>query len=337
MNKLGLVAVLAVLACVSPAGWAEGRITGVQDVVLPNWWKLSFLDLKEDAGEAADADKHLILFFHLEGCPYCAKMAAENFSTSPYVDFLKKNFDVVDLDSRGAREVITPDGRIVTERAYARELEVFYTPSILFLNGNADVVLRVDGYRPDEQFEPLVRYVAENAYERESADAYILNWRARQRGGHTLAAHPLFVDAQDLTRLTDRPVMLVFEDSGCTTCPDFHKDYLDDDFTRSIIDGVHVVRWDAASDESVIDYSGAQTTPRALAETLGVRYRPGLVFIDGDRVIHIIDSHVVLYHFHAGLDYIASGAFRTMSRREFGSIFRERYLKQRDVDYSIEG
>jgi thioredoxin-related protein len=49
----------------------SGRLTGGIRYEIPAWFKTSFLDLAEDAAEAAEADKHVLLFMHLDECPYC--------------------------------------------------------------------------------------------------------------------------------------------------------------------------------------------------------------------------------------------------------------------------
>ena len=45
----------------------------------PDWFKSSFLDIREDVAEATDANKRVILYFYQDGCPYCAKLLNDNF------------------------------------------------------------------------------------------------------------------------------------------------------------------------------------------------------------------------------------------------------------------
>ncbi len=58
----------------------------------PAWFKNSFLDLREDVIEAAEEDKRIILFFHQDGCPYCARLLNVNFSLKTLVDKTQQNF-----------------------------------------------------------------------------------------------------------------------------------------------------------------------------------------------------------------------------------------------------
>ena len=77
------------------AAATPGKVVGGKISEHPGWFKESFLDIAEDVGEAAESDKHVILFMHLNGCPYCFKMTEENFKHAPYTDFIKENFDVI--------------------------------------------------------------------------------------------------------------------------------------------------------------------------------------------------------------------------------------------------
>ena len=76
---------------------APGKVTGGKMAVYPDWFKESFLEIEEDVSEAADGDKHVILFMEMNGCPYCYKMNEENFKHAPYRDFIRENFDVIGL------------------------------------------------------------------------------------------------------------------------------------------------------------------------------------------------------------------------------------------------
>jgi len=329
---------LALLTAASPA-LAKGKVLGVRDMVKPSWWQLSFLDIAEDAEAAADEGKHLLMYFHLKGCPYCAKMAEENFSTSSYVDFLKDNFYVVEVDTRGDREVTLPDGEVFSEAEYADQLKVRFTPGILFFNGDGEQVLRVDGYRSNEQFEPIVRFVAEEAYKEKTLHTYLAEHKAKlaaSNPSYTLANKPYFTSTDNLADLPDKPVLVVFEDATCSECPAFHRDFLEDDYSRELMDRMTVVRLDALSEELLVDHTGKTTTPRAYAEALGVSYRPGVALIDRGEVKGIRDSISVLYHFQSQLSYIATRAYLTQSRREFSRARQKQLLESgKDIDLSL--
>ena len=48
----------------------------------PDWFKNSFLDIREDVADAKAAGKRLVLYFYQDGCPYCKKLPRRPSETS---------------------------------------------------------------------------------------------------------------------------------------------------------------------------------------------------------------------------------------------------------------
>jgi thioredoxin-related protein len=99
---------------------------------MPDWFKTSFLDFAEDTQESAENNKHLILYFHQDGCPYCAKLVEENFTDKKLVAKIRKDFDIIDINMWGDRDLTDLKGLEFTEKQYAEFLKVQFTPSLFF-------------------------------------------------------------------------------------------------------------------------------------------------------------------------------------------------------------
>jgi thioredoxin-related protein len=127
----------------------------------PDWFKNSFLDIREDVAEAAAAGKRVILYFYQDGCPYCAKLLQDNFGDRDISETARSSFDVVAINIWGDRDVTDAGGTATTEKQFAAALGVQYTPTMLLLDEDAGVVLRIDGYYPPHQFHQGLRYVAQ--------------------------------------------------------------------------------------------------------------------------------------------------------------------------------
>lgn len=69
----------------------------------PDWFKASFLDIREDVTDAAVEDKRLILYFYQDGCPYCAKLLRENFAGRATVELVRERFDLIAINLWGDR------------------------------------------------------------------------------------------------------------------------------------------------------------------------------------------------------------------------------------------
>jgi len=96
------------------------------------WFHSSFLELGDDLGEAAAAGKDLMVIFEQKGCPYCREMHEVNFAREDIPAHIQENYLVLQLDLRGAREVVDFDGEALTESELAQKWLVNFTPTSLF-------------------------------------------------------------------------------------------------------------------------------------------------------------------------------------------------------------
>lgn len=118
----------------------------------PDWFTPSFLDLREDVAEAAQAGKRLMVYFHQDGCPYCKKLVEVNFRDPRIVARTQRHFNAIDINIFGGREVTWVDGRAMPEKAFAAFMKIRATPTLVFLDASGKVVHRIDGYLPPDEF-----------------------------------------------------------------------------------------------------------------------------------------------------------------------------------------
>ena len=97
-----------------------------------SWFGQTFLDLKEDHGDAAKAGKMFAVIFEQRGCIYCTKMHTDVLSQRYINDYVRQNFAIVQLDLWGAREVTDFDGTKLPEKKLAERWGVLFTPTIVF-------------------------------------------------------------------------------------------------------------------------------------------------------------------------------------------------------------
>ncbi len=139
------------------------------------WFLNSFLDLAEDADEAAAEGKQLVIIWEQKGCPYCREMHRVNFRIPEIVDYIKENFVVIQINLWGDKEVTDFDGEVTTEKKLARKYRVQYTPTLQFFSADAgskskkpgqDVeIWRLIGYWKPFHFKNSFVYVREKGYE----------------------------------------------------------------------------------------------------------------------------------------------------------------------------
>ena len=280
---------------------ATGKILGSKISEHPDWFKESFLDIAEDVEESAESNKHVMLFLHLNGCPYCYKMTEENLKNAPYTDFIKENFDVIALNIQGDREVALDEETTLTEKQLAEKLKVIYTPAVIFLDKNNKVVARINGYQSVPQFKQTLDYVQQNAYQKTSLSQYINN---KKESEYDFRAHPQLIQSMDLSAVDDKPLAILFESKTCTDCIALHEGNLSDAEVIEVLKNFNFIRLDASSTEKMIDANGNVTTPEEYAKNLGISYHPTLLLFDKGKEILRIESMLYRYHFLESLRYV---------------------------------
>jgi thioredoxin-related protein len=136
----------------------------------PDWFLVSFLDLKEDAAEARKAGKGLAMIVEQRGCGACKKVHEVNLRDPRVAGYLRQNFQIAQIDLYGSREITDVDGQVLSEKDYARKLGVRATPTILFFQadpkgGGAEALAwKSVGYLEPEPFVNAFAFVRQQGY-----------------------------------------------------------------------------------------------------------------------------------------------------------------------------
>jgi len=293
----------------------------------PAWFKESFLNLPEDIAEAAANGKRVMLYFHQDGCPYCARLIRENFNDPAIAAQTQAGFDVIAINLWGDREIVDPKGETTTEKRLAESLRVQYTPTLLILDEQGGVALRINGYYPKEKFA-LALQVGAGKAERAS----MLETAAAAPAG-ALRDEPFFRPAPyDLAKHPSKqPLLVIFETADCPPCQTMHDRALKDPAVLELIKRFDVVRLDAGTETPVVTPDGSSTTARDWATRLGFAYSPSLYFFDEQgKEVFRIEAFLWSFHFQSALDYVGSGAYREQPNFQ-------RYLRERRDQMQAQG
>ncbi len=286
----------------SPEAAVKGEVTGARMSEHPSWFKESFLEISEDLEEASEFDKHVILYFEFNGCPYCYRTIEDNFKHAPYRDFIQENFDVIALNVFGDREVAFDHATSATEKEIASRLNVVYYPTLVVLNSDNQTVLRMAGYRNRLYFRAALEYVQQRAYEQQTLASFINAQNKKEV--YRFRDHPQIRDISDLSSIGDKPLAILFESNDCLDCDRLHDTHLSDPEIREILEGFTLVRLDALAETLVRNIDGKIATASALSESMGITYRPAIVLFDRGREILRIENLLYRYHFAGVLEYV---------------------------------
>lgn len=287
-------------------------VRGVGESEPPAWFKTSFLDLREDVNQAAGNGKRLFIYFHQSGCPYCAELINNNFSQKHIVNYTRKHFDVLALDLWGSQEVTDFDGKSYSEKIFAANHKVWFTPTLLFFDEQAKVALRINGYYPPHQFMTALRYVAEKHDRKIPFRDYYAKHAVIKSTGK-LHSQPFYRNApHDLTGLGQKkPLIVFFEQKDCQACDRLHQKIFPRTRTQEQIRKFDAVQLDMWSKEKVTTPAGDKTTARQWAGKLGITYAPSAVLFDEGKEVMRIEAFLKEFHVQSVMDYVASDGYKT--------------------------
>ena len=296
-------AVFAILAFVSSVALAQEP---------PPWFSESLLDLREDVKEAAAQGKRVMLYFGQDGCPYCKRLMEVNFRQAAIATKAQRHLVALALNIWGDRDVTWTDGAATTEKRLAAQLKVQFTPTLLFLDEQGSVALRLNGYYPPHQFEAALDYVAARL-EKKIAFAEYVKKHVRGAASEELHAQPFFMAApHDLRRHPGgKPLAVLFETPHCGQCDELHAVAFKRQEVLDQLARFDVARFSLSGTEALTSPDGRKTDAAAWARSLNVGYVPTILLFDpGGREVFRTEAYLRPFHIAGALEYVASGAYR---------------------------
>jgi thioredoxin-related protein len=296
--------------------FALSATAGAQDVAqraieIPNWFTETFLDFRQDAADAAREGKRLMIYFGQDGCPYCKLLMQTTFTETRIADKARRTLVAVALNLWGDREVTWVDGRKMSEKELGRTLGVQFTPTLLFLNEKAEVIVRLNGYQPPHRMDATLDYVGLRLETKQSYPAY-MEKTAREPAKATLNEQPfLMKPPYRLKRTpTSKPLLVLFERPHCSSCDELHRDAFNRMEVVRLLRSFDVVQLQPKDGSALVAPDGRDTSVAAWASSLGITYAPTLVFFDSTgREAFRVDGYVRPFHLASALEYVADGVY----------------------------
>ena len=278
----------------------------------PEWFKQSFLDIREDVAEATDAGKRVLLYFYQDGCPYCKKLLEENFGQRTITAKAREHFDAIAINIWGDREVTGLDGQATTEKAFAESLRVMFTPTLLFLDERGNVVLRINGYYAPHKFMAALDYAAGHAEAQGTFRDYLARVDPQPARGELHQQPDYLQPPYDLARREgNRPLLVLFEQKHCAACDELHLDIFARQESRRLLQKFDIVLLDMWSQTPITLPDGRRMTVADWARDRNIQYAPSMVlFDDQGREVFRSEAYLKAFHIQSVLDYVASGAYQ---------------------------
>lgn len=336
MNKTIILLALSLL-CLSFTGafaenklaeedddWGEEWENGFDDrpvipeIVYPDWFKNSFLELPEDIKEAVDAGKKgIIVYFGQKHCAYCKALIDKDFGQKDIAAYTRKNFDVIPINIWGSKEVMTPDGMILTEREYALRENANFTPTLIYYDAQGHKALMLRGYYPPYKFRAAMEYVERGYYREEPFHRYMLRanpppkFKVSEMNSNDFFMPPPYI--LDRSRFkAQEPLLVFFEQQDCYACDVLHSEPLEFAETKKLLQNFEIVQLDINSDTPIITPDGQRISAKQWADQLNLFYTPTLIAFDerGHEIIRI-DSVAHVYRLKSVLEFIVTKTYMT--------------------------
>lgn len=285
-----------------------------EPVVAPSWFRLTFLNLPEDLADTRRSGKAgLIVYFGQKFCPYC-KAFMEDLKKPDLQQYLRRHFEIVEVDVHGSRTVTDLQGRELDEKAFAEREGTNLTPSLIFYDSDGQKALKLTGYHEPYRMLAALEYVADDHYLTEGfrdylerADPDLVPRQGELNGDPLFAAPPYYLDRRRFPG--ERPLVVFFEQAECHACDVLHSEPMQRPAIRRLLsrfDAIQLGLWD---ETPVVTPDGKRYSARQWAEKLGLFYTPTLLFFDRDgREILRLDSVAHFNRLQRVLRYVLSGA-----------------------------
>lgn len=126
----------------------------------------------EQAQKAASQDgKTIMVFVEAEWCGFCKQMKREVFPKEAIRSLVQKYYHTVAIDLESHQDILF-NGKQMSEREFARMMQVSGTPTIFFINPEGDVLAHKVGYSSEKQFELLLNFLRSDEFGQISFEEY---------------------------------------------------------------------------------------------------------------------------------------------------------------------
>lgn len=109
------------------------------------------------------SDMPLLVFFEKRDCHACDILHTDPVN-DPQVRHLLDKFEVAQLDINADTRIITPDGEKLAAKDWAKKLNIFYTPTLVFFDESGQETLRVDSVIRLYRLRGILDFVAQKGY-----------------------------------------------------------------------------------------------------------------------------------------------------------------------------
>lgn len=122
-------------------------------------------------------EKPLAVFFEQTNCPNCDQLHKEILKDTETTDIIKQ-FRNIQLDMWSDTPIVTPDGKTMTAKEWAKKLAINYAPSIVLFDKQGKEIIRIEAMFKAFHTQSVFDYVLSEAYQKEPSFQTYISHRA---------------------------------------------------------------------------------------------------------------------------------------------------------------
>jgi thioredoxin-related protein len=133
--------------------------------------------LQLDRRHSNEKDKPLMVIFSQNQCHACEILHQEALQDKKILTRLN-NFNIAQVNIWSDTPLVTPNGQKQTSREWAKSLDIFYTPSLVFFNQQGKEIFRADSIIRLYRLTGILQYIDEAIYKHNNS---FVQWYSRSR------------------------------------------------------------------------------------------------------------------------------------------------------------
>jgi thioredoxin-related protein len=258
----------------------------------------------------------------------------DNFGNKQIAAKAKQNFDLIAINMWGDKEIVDLQGNETIEKDFASSMKVMYTPTMLFLNEEGKVILRINGYYYPQKFSAVLDYVSAGTENKMTFADYYKAEKSSATSGK-LHIDPAYLqppyNLKQRLSAAKRPLLVMFEEPNCKQCDELHLDILQKAESREAIKPFDVVLLNRHSKGFLVTPDGVAMRIADWSNKLNILHSPSLVFFDtAGKEVFRTEAYLRTFHIVGAMNYVSSGKY--INQPSF-----QRYLQDVTKDMSSKG
>ncbi len=121
------------------------------------------LNFDKTLQEAKKQQKSIFIFFHMNGCEYCEDMLANNFKDKQTIEYIKKNFLLIDINI-SHKDKIVYKNKAISKREFSIKYNTFSYPSSVFIDSKGKNIYSAVGYKNTNELKKILKYIKHEKY-----------------------------------------------------------------------------------------------------------------------------------------------------------------------------